>query len=201
MSGAPTSDARRMELARKFGMTPDAVERLLTDTHSEYAAETVAEAAPAEPTKVVQKHIPSGGGGLMAAILVALFVILGITMSFNKGCFEQRHHAARMASQKPIDTIQTMLNNQTQAASTPPVTPTDVGPNDVPPEALVAPKETPNASNTGITTMAQAEKSSHVTSSNFEAQERLAELKSEGKTKAHIVRHKGRVPSYEVQER
>jgi hypothetical protein len=190
---SPTSE-RRQQLAERFGMTPDAVERILTDTHDEYAATTVA----SEQNPPVAKRTSSGtGGGLTAAILVALFVILGITMSFKKGCFEQRNHASKVA-QKPVDTVQTMMNDQTQAASTPPVTPSDVDSNEVPPEALVVPNETPGASNSGITTMAQAVRQSRpvaVTSSYFEAQERLAELKSEGRSRARMVRRKGQ---YEV---
>jgi hypothetical protein len=197
---ASTNSGRREELASRFGMTPDAVERLLTNTHAEYA--TGPEASP--PPPVTKPVPPQAGGGLMAAILVALFVVLGITMSFKKGCFDQRVRSPHLAQKAPVDTVQAMLNKQAQVASTPPVTPSDVGPNEVPPEALVAPKETPGASNTGITTMDQAEKASGAavtTSSNFEAQERLAEMKSNGNRKAHIVRHKGRVPSYEVRER
>src|ERR1044071_336621 len=140
---APTNDTRRQALAERFGMTPDAVERLLTDTHSEYSSGPVSE--PETPPPAAKPPHTSAGGGLTAAILVALFVVLGITMSFNKGCFEQRNHAHEMAK-KQVDTIQSMMNSQAQVASTPPVTPTEVGPNDVPPELLVAPKETPGAS-------------------------------------------------------
>jgi hypothetical protein len=161
------------------------------------------------PVKTVEKK--SIGGALLAGIFTLLLIALAVVASFQRGCFRQRHSAE---SVKPVDTIQSLLSQQAQRASTPPQSPTQSSPNQVPPEALVVPREEPpgtsgTPSNSGITNEAEAEKSTGIaarpelsTSSNFEAEERLAELHAGGIRKAHMKAvRKGNATIYKIYRR
>jgi len=209
----PSPNDRASALAARFGMTREAVEQLLHQTHAEYPAaslpteptaktpiEQAAEKLPVTTEAVLPPatHPPAKplGGGFIAAIFIVLLIALGVALSFRQGCFHRR--AERQAA-KPVDTIQTMMNDAAKQASAPPLPATTVPPGEVPPEALVVPREEPPGtsgpnSNSGITTEAQAlqadrlasPKPTLVTSSNFEAEEELAQLRAGGKTHAHM---------------
>ncbi len=144
----------------------------------------------AEPTARPQ------GGGFIAGIFIVLLIGLGVALSFRQGCFHRRipQHFA-----KPMDTIQTMVNGAARQASSPPLPVTNVAPPALPPEALVVPQEEPPgttgpASHGGITTESQALRADHlappkpilVTSSNFDAEEKLAELHAAGDSRAYM---------------
>jgi hypothetical protein len=235
----PTTPAAR--LAERYGMTPEAIEAIIRGTAQEYpkttpqsdlpptsphealieqAASTLSESdtmaksskdnptAPTAkpPVKTVEKK--SIGGALLAGIFTLLLIALAVVASLQRGCFRQRHPAESL---KPIDTIQSLLTQQAERASTPPQSPTQSSPNEVPPEALVVPREEPpgtsgTASNSGITKEAKAEKSTGIagrpelsTSSNFEAEERLAELHANGARKAHMKAvRKGNAMIYKI---
>lgn len=216
----PTPSDRTSAMAARFGMTREAVEELLHQTHAEYPAATlegttlpVAEPVTETPIEQAAQKLSGNvesippppaahqgpkpiGGGFIAAIFIVLLIALGIALSFRQGCFERR--IGRKAA-KPADTIQTMMNSAARQASLPPVPATNVPPSEVPPEALVVPREEPPGtsgpnSNSGITTEAQALRADHlaprkptlVTSSNFEAEEELAKLHAEGKSHANM---------------
>jgi hypothetical protein len=201
-------------MAARFGMTREAVEELLHQTHAEYPDATMPPMEPAAktpielaeekitntPEPVATPPLPRAttkplGGGFLAAIFIVLLIVLGVALSFSQGCF---HRRIGQQAAKPIDTIQTLLNNAASEASSPPQ-PTNVAPGQVPPEALIVPREEPPGtsgppSNSGITTEAQALKAEQnvphsptfVTSSNFEAEEELARLHAEGRSHAHL---------------
>jgi|GEM_PF-2095414 len=223
----PTPDDRASVIAARFGMTREAAEELLHRTHAEYpsatlppiepsAATPIEQAAQSLPTVDPMSMAPSGrlaakplSGGFIGAIFLVLLIVLGVALSFRQGCFQRRaeRHSARQE-----DTIQTMLNGAAAQASSPPQSATTVAPGEVPPEALVVPREEPPGtsgppSNSGITTEAQAlqadrlppPKPTMVTSSNFEAEERLAELRANGKSHSHMkaIRRHGTI-SYRV---
>src|ERR1035437_3190870 len=157
-------------LAERFGMTRDAVEGIIGDTHREYSSSitndeplsmtndesivgdgrmtngdqgTPAETLGTVPITPVVVRNPNGG--FLASILVLLFLGVGIALTFHRGCFEQRSkvHPQATADERPstkqLDTIQNLLTQEEQAASTPPVSPTQVErgrePGQVPPEA------------------------------------------------------------------
>ncbi len=225
-SSSPNSSR---SLAERFGMTLDAVEDLLRGTHEEYAypqslppvedtpsapiVEAAGMLAESEPmptnqdnptapassetstTVVKTKSVMPVSGGFMAAIFTVLLIAFGIAASFSHGCFEQRkdHPAA-----KPIDTIQNMLHEQDEKASTPPEPPTQTPPGQVPPEALAVPNDkapkTSEAAPLPHTSHAKLQ-----TTSSFEAEEQLAELRADGNSKAHIKRiRKNGMMRYEV---
>src|SRR5581483_10634386 len=203
-----TPRSRSQALAERFGMAPEDVERLLEETHREYAGEVLppvssigtspVEEAAAKLPSAENESVPPAttgarplSGGFIAGLFTVLLIALGIALSFREGCFRQRH--AREA-QKPVDTIQSLLNRATTQASTP-RPPTNVAPGEVPPEALVVPREEPPgtsgpASSRGITSESEALKADHLptleTPSNFEAEERLAELRANGNSHAHM---------------
>jgi len=218
-------------MAARFGMTREAVEELLHQTHAEYPAaegSTLPPAKPAPETPIEQaaQQLPEKfdavsapplarppakplGGGFIAGIFIVLLIALGVALSFRQGCF---HRRIEPQPAKPVDTIQTMMNRAATQASAPPLTATTVPPGEVPPESLVAPREelpgtTGPASNSGITTEAQALRTDHlpppkpvlVTSSDFEAEEELAQLHAGGKLHAYMksVRKHGTI-SYRV---
>jgi hypothetical protein len=197
------------KLAERYGMTADNVDELLTKTQSEYSgtlppvtpSDTPIEQAAANIGTTTTTRVKSGSekslsGGLLAAIFVVLLIALGVALSFQKGCFHQRDEAKAPAH---IDTIQSILKQQAEQASTPPIPPSTTNPNDVPPEALVVPREEPpgtsgKPSSSGITSATQSP-STLRTSSNFEAEERLAELRANGYARAHMktIKRRGSV--------
>ena len=192
-SPIPPSNPLAARLAERYGMTVENADELLSKTKSEYSASALppTEEKPATPIEQAAATLSNApvtqavnskpfGGGFLAAIFVVLLIGLGVALSFQKGCFRQRME--RQAA-KPVDTIQSLLNQQAKQASTPPVQPSQTPPNEVPPEALAVPQESP-AGTTGKP--APAVSSSFSTSSNFEAEERLAELHAQGYTKAHM---------------
>lgn len=228
----PLSD-RASAMAARFGMTREAVEELLHQTHAEYptASSETSTLPPAEPvakTPIEQaaEKLPNRietvppppaarpaakplGGGFIAGIFIVLLIALGVALSFRQGCFHRRNE---QKSTKPVDTIQTMLSRAAKQASSPPLPTTTVPPGEIPPEALVTPREEPPGttgppSNSGITAEPPAMRADHlpppkpilVTSSNFEAEEELAQLHARGKPHAYMkaVRQRGTI-SYRV---
>jgi hypothetical protein len=216
-------------LAERFGMTPGAIDDLLRGTHEEYSATPslppveariptpIEEAATlletSEPENMTTpSNTPSPqssevkristmpvSGGFIVAVFTVLLIVLGIAVSFRRGCFEQRKdHAAA----KPVDTIQNMLAQQAEKASTPPVVPTQVPPDSVPPEALAIPHNEPGSSGNAARSSVAAHGPGHPaleTTSNYEAEEHLAELKADGNSKAHLKQiRKNGVTRYEV---
>ncbi|MFI5202254.1 MAG: hypothetical protein ACHQNE_07695, partial [Candidatus Kapaibacterium sp.] len=226
----PPSSDRASAMAARFGMTREAVEELLHQTHSEYPSAEASALPPAEPaakTSIEQaaEKLPVNpeavpppaarpaakplGGGFIAAIFIVLLIALGVALSFRQGCFHRRNERQ---SAKPVDTIQMMMNSAAKQASSPPLPATNVPPGEVPPEALVVPREEPPGtsgpnSNSGITTEAQALQADQipplkpalVTSSNFEAEEELAQLRAGGKSHAYMKAvHRHGTISYRV---
>ena len=219
-----TSD-RASRLAERFGMTRADMEGLLTETHAEYpnaplppatltphvpierAAETITTPPASSTPAPVQPQSKPLSGGFIAGLFTVLLIGLGIALSFHQGCFQQRHE---ISAAKPVDTVQNMLNNAAEQASTP-RPPTNVPPGEVPPESLVVPREEPpgtsgQPSNSGSTTESQAKRAAVSaprpvlqTSSEFEAEERLAELRADGNSHARIrVLHKSGRVAYQV---
>jgi hypothetical protein len=201
---------RARQLAERFGMTRADVENVLTETHAEYSGDALPPAmlAPEAPIEQAARATPNAessaipsaastrtqplSGGFIAVLLTVLLIGLGIALSFRQGCFQQRHE--REAA-KPVDTIQNMLNNAAEQASSP-RPPTNVPPGEVPPEALAVPREEPPANHADHTA---ASKPTLETSSNFEAEERLAELRANGNSHARMKTiRKGGSISYQV---
>src|SRR5579883_1251559 len=215
-----TTPSRVDRLAERFGMTKESVENLLRSTHESYSkigTETILPPAepPRAPIEEAAAKIPSVTpeapkpvvppkkgihAGLMFALLTILLIALGLALSFQHGCFKQREEKKIV---KPVDTIQSILNNAAKNASTPPQPPSNVVPNVVPPEALVVPREEPpgtsgKPSSSGITSEAQVEGATtrpFETRSNFEAEEKLAEMRANGNTRARMraIRRHGSV--------
>ncbi len=200
-------------LATRYGMTTSDIEDILRGTNEEYrkpapsnSIETISTPTATAPESALPPSAVSSvkaagfdeelhrsrplSGGFMIALYTVLLIVLGIAFSFRRGCFEQR---AERAASKPIDTIQNLLNQQTAKASTPPVTPADVTPDQLPPEAVEIPRETPPPS-PHTKAVRKQEHTAPVTSirpvletsSSYEAEEQLAELKADGQSKAHI---------------
>ncbi len=237
MTISPTSPSgdRASALAERFGMTRDAVEELMQQTHSEYptaaqppvepraevpieraadilrptAPSTVAEPPPSTPARQSSKPL---SGGFIAAMFIVLLIGLGIVASFRQGCF-----ARRTGTQAPVptDTIAAMMQSAKNQASSPPVPPSPVAPGQVPPEALIVPREEPPKItkppiHTGITTEVQALRAEAkpvpkpvlVTPSNFEAEEELARLHAEGMSRSYLSAvHRRNGVTYRVYER
>lgn len=230
-------------LAERYGMTPDAIEQIISGTSSirepaaleSVNAEPVIVEAPqtvaatdARPDRRLPRENPrvathpprdpKSGPGLTIALAVVVLIGLAVALSFKKGCYSQRSAVVKF---KPnaTDTLQRLEAEAAQKASEPP-TPSPVTPPQVPPEALVAPKESPKGtigppSSAGATTMQEAIKESQksaphsatpkpalTTSSSLEAEERLAELHASGSRKAKIVvKGSGSRKTYSVYKR
>ena len=241
MPERPLQSPIAIKLAERYGVTPDAMEAIISATGHEYSPAPSANLPPSEhapeapiehaasmlasseissllnennptapmPAPIVIHETKPLGSGVLTAIFTLLLIALGIALSFQRGCFRQRRLSEIT---KPVDTIQSLLSQQAQKASTPPQNPTQVSPEQVPPEALVVPREEPpgtsgTPSNSGIMSEAEAEKASGIsspkpvlqTSSNFEAEERLAELRAGGFAKARIkAMHKGGGTVYRI---
>jgi hypothetical protein len=189
--------ARR--LAERFGMTRADIEHLLTDTHAEYAKDTPPKSSlpPVESAAPASSHPKPLSGGVLAVIFTILLIGLGIALSLKQGCFEQRRD--RLAAPdnrshaKPADSTKN-IQDQEPEQSAAPFPPTTVPPGELPPEAQVKiPKS--------ITHHAKAASPRPLlqTSSEYEAEERLADLRADGNTKARIrsIRKHGTV-SYQI---
>jgi hypothetical protein len=192
-------------------MTRADIEHLLTQTHSEYLGDAAPPVAvpPTEPAPVSSVKPPDVppasssrpqplSGGSLAIIFAILLIGLAIAFSLKQGYFPQRSDR-RVAQDirsipKPADSVQNSQKDTTDDQSAPPFQPTTVPPGELPPEAAVSSQ---------ITTPHPVRKAAvHPvlqTSSNFEAEERLADLRADGNAKAHIksVRKHGSV-SYQV---
>ncbi len=209
-AGRMTDHAAR--LAERFGMTRADIEHLLTATHAEYSGDTppppgllqTPTVLPEQPIVRSASNPKPLSGGFLAVIFAVLLVGLAIAASLKEGCFPQRSDR-RMAAEnrshpKPVDTLKKMQNPEAGQADsssnqpTAPIPPTNVAPGELPPESL-----------SGIPkSIAHHVKSASPrpilqTTSNFEAEERLADLRADGNTKARIksVRKHGAV-SYQV---
>ena len=191
----PSSNPLAARLAERYGMTVENADELLNKTKSEYSGSAMppVEEKPETPIEQAAATLPSApvtqtvkskqfGGGFLAAIFVVLLIALGVALSFQKGCFRQRMEREAV---KPVDTIQSMLSQQAKQASTPPVQPSQTPPNEVPPEALAVPQEEPPGS-TGKPVPWTPGLAPFSTTSNYEAEERLAELHAEGYSRAHM---------------
>ncbi len=211
-SSNPTSQTERSaRLAERFGMTRADIEHLLTQTHSEYSGGApTAPLAPIEQAKnpVSNAEEPGNrseasgpqplGGASLAIIFAILLVGLVIAFSLKQGYFEQRHDRQAAAdSRARAKLADTTKSAEEQSAA--PIPPTTVPPGELPPESQV-----------GIANRVAHHTPSHVphqaaphpalqTSSEFEAEETLADLRAEGNTKAHVksIRKHGTM-SYQV---
>jgi hypothetical protein len=214
-----TSDERSRVsiLAERFGMTNEEVEELLRSTREEYYAEnkaaqgTVSDPVPkllsAEKSADSFKG-PPVSGVFLAVLFAVLLIALGIALSLQQGWFRQRGDKQPVAQ---VDTIQHLLNHAAEQASTPPEKPSDLPSDEVPSESLAVPhEEPPSKSKPTASVRHTAKRRLHkavnrpalTTSSNFEAEEQLAELRADGNQKSHIktTRKGGRV-RYQVFEK
>jgi hypothetical protein len=213
-----TDHARR--LAERYGMTRADIEHLLTQTHSEYSGSPIATtetpiAQAAERTPIAQAPIipprkssrPQPLSGAALAIIFAILLIgLGIAFSLKQGYFQQRSDRKTSADNRPnpklADTSKNSPSDSAETEPAPPFQPTIVPPGELPPEAQVSRQ---------ITAPHPARKTAphHIrkagahpvlqTSSEFDAEERLADLRADGNTKAHIRPvHKHGTVSYQV---
>jgi hypothetical protein len=224
----PKSERTR-RLAERFGMAPADLDELLSATHAEYgtsneaALNKSASSEPASPTPVPPARTPIEqaaeriapvpapkprrtpppnkqlSAGTIIAIFTVLLIALGVAVSFQEGCFRQRKDRV---AQKPIDTVQRMLDTAAARASAPQA-PTQVPAGQLPPESVTIPREAPVG-----TTGPPAPAASHTakpllsTTSEFQAEEKLAELRADGNTHARLraTRKHGSV-RYEVMGR
>ena len=190
------SQSERAErLAERFGMTRADIEHLLTNTNAEYSSNTPQTTAPATvaaPVTTSSKPKPLGAGSL-AIIFAILLIGLMIAFSLKEGYFPQRQDriaaSENRSHAKPADTA------KTDDQSPPPFQPTTVPPGELPPEAQV----TVPHSVIHTAKSATADRPMLQTTSNFEAEEKLADLRADGNTKARIksVRKHGAV-NYQV---
>ena len=212
-----TSDGRSRVsvLAERFGMTNEEVEELLRATREEYSAQNK---IPEEtlPPPILQPATPEQSadsfkgppvsGVFLAVLFAALLIALAIALSLQQGWFKQRGETKPVAQ---VDTIQHLLNHAAAQASTPPEKTSDLPADEVPSEALAVPheeppsKSAPAASSGRNRNILRPEPITHrpalTTSSNFEAEEQLAELRADGNSKARIkTTRKGGGHRYEV---
>jgi len=213
-----TDHAQR--LAERFGMTRADIEHLLTQTHSEYSGSPIATAenpiAPAaDSTPITQAPVippprsskPQPLSGASLAIIFAILLIgLAIALSLKQGYFQQRSDRKTAADNrsrpKLADTMSNKQSDSTGDESAPPFQPTTVPPGELPPEAQVSRQITAAHPARKTSTHAIHKTSAHPvlqTSSEFDAEERLAELRADGNTKAHMKSvHKHGTVSYQV---
>jgi hypothetical protein len=214
---------RATRLAERFGMTRADIEHLLTQTHSEYSggptpinatAETpIAQAAgrtPISETPVIppsQSSRPRPLSGVALAIIFAILLIgLGIAFSLKEGYFQQRSDRKTAAENrlhpKLADTTRNSQSDSTEDESAPPFQPTTVPPGELPPEAQVSHQITaahPVRKTSGHPLRKASARPLLQTSSEFDAEERLADLRADGDIKAHIKSaHKHGAVSYQV---
>ncbi len=208
-------------------MTRADIEHLLTQTHAEYsggappppsvvlpaarpaAAMPAAEANPAPIIPPASQSRPQPlSGGALAIIFAILLIGLGIAFSINQGYFQQRSSrtstAVNPTHPKPADTVKNNPSDSSEDEPTPPFQPTAVPPGQLPPEAEVGPPTSPAPSNPPKHTPTHHARSSAAhpllqTSSEFDAEERLADLRADGNSKARIKAvHKHGTVSYQV---
>jgi type IV secretory pathway VirB10-like protein len=212
--GIPNGRSRVSILAERFGMTNEEVEELLRSTREEYSAPSTplpeAVYQPIPPTASVNTSTSSAhrqpvSGIFLAVLFTALLIALGIALSLKHGWFQQR--ADRQIAAQHIDTIH-KLPKAAELASKLPEKTSDSVSDEVPPDMLaearekhpVAPVPAPPRR---IKSNAQPERATTkpalTTSSNFEAEEHLAELRADGNDKAHIkTTRKGGNVKYQV---
>lgn len=148
-------------LAERYGMTPEAIEQIVTGanavapgpTVTTHAPSAVVDRAPAQHSApladapdnrkaaVPPSRTPSGPG-LPIAIAIVVLIGLGVALSFKQGCYRQRGSDEALRP-NVSDTLQSQQIDAAKQASEPPVQPTPVTPPQVPPEALNTPRETP----------------------------------------------------------
>ncbi len=191
--------ARR--LADRFGMTRADIEHLLTDTHAEYATDTRQAPAlpPVAPVASSGSYPKPLSGGVLAVIFAILLIGLGIALSLKQGYFEQRRDRSvapdNRSHAKPADSAK-ITQDQEAEQSAAPIPPTTVPPGELPPEAQV---KIPSPRKTTHHTRAASPRPLLQTSSEYEAEEHLADLRADGNTNARIrsTRKHGTV-SYQV---
>jgi hypothetical protein len=201
-----SQNERVTRLAERYGMTRADIELLLTATHAEYSKDTPPTPAllPEPPIARPRSNPKPLSGGFLAVVFAVLLIGLGIAASLKQGCFPQRSDrrmaAENRAHQKSVDTLKKTQNpaaSQADSSSeqpSAPIPPTNVPPGQLPPESLsgipksIAHHATPAAARPLLQT-----------TSNFEAEERLADLRADGNTKARIksVRKRGAI-SYQI---
>jgi hypothetical protein len=202
--GQPPQNPLANRLAERYGMTAENADELVNKTQREYSGTTlppvelastpIEQAAARIPDATpIRKPEKSLSGGFLAAIFTILLIGLGVALSFQKGCFQQRH---QLKTVSPLDSIQSLIKQQTDSASMPPVPPTQASPGKLPPEAAATPREEPPGTSGRSTTKGLTlHRPTLRTSSNFEAEEHLAELRANGYSRAHMrsIRKKGNV--------
>jgi hypothetical protein len=212
---------RAARLAERFGMTRADVEHLLTQMHSEYSGGPTPTAAASEiPIALEASGLPISknpvippsrpqrlSGGALAIIFAILLIGLAVAFSLKEGYFQQRSDRKTAADNrphpKPTDTAPNSQSDSTEDESAPPFQPTTVAPGELPPEAQVGRQITPAHPARKTSTPRHIRKASArpvlQTSSEFDAEERLADLRADGNTKAHIRSvHKHGTVSYQV---
>jgi len=214
--GTPAGRSRVSILAERFGMTNEEVEELLRSTREEYAApsasvpEAVVQPIP-ETGVVVRPDSPEQrpvSGVFLAVLFAVLLIALVIAMSLQHGWFQQRSQKPSIAQ---TDTIHNLPNRASQNESSLSEKSSDTASDQVPPDMLAAAREKhpaasakPHASRAKhqIRSERTSLKPALTTSSNFEAEEQLAELRADGESKAHIkTTRKGGSVKYQVFEK
>jgi hypothetical protein len=202
--GQPPQNPLANRLAERYGMTAENADELVSKTQQEYSSTTLPPVKPSNtPIEQAAARIPDAtpvkkqekslSGGFLAAIFTVLLIGLGVALSFQKGCFQQRHQPKPVS---PLDSVQSLIKQQADSASMPPVPPTQASPGKLPPEAAAAPREEPPGSSGKPTTKGQSLRRPTLrTSSNFEAEEHLAQLRANGYSRAHMrsIRKNGNV--------
>ncbi len=174
---------RAARLAERFGMTRADIEHLLTDTHGEYANQpnrVVPPVVTPSETPVASSAQPRPlSGGALAVIFSILLIGLAIALSLKQGYFPQRSDRIAAAENRAAAKLADTTKNQDQSAA--PFPPSVVPPGELPPESQV---EIPRKIAHHVS--AAAPRPLLQTSSEFEAEERLADLRADGNTKARI---------------
>jgi len=202
--GQPPSNPLANRLAERYSMTAEDADELVSKTQREYSGTTL---PPVEPSNTpieqaaaripevtfVRKQEKSLSGGFLAAIFTVLLIGLGVALSFQKGCFQQRHQPKPATT---VDSVESLLKQQADSASTAPAAPTQTSPGKIPSEALSTPREEPPGTlGKSAAKGLGRHRATLRTSSNFEAEERLAELRANGYSRArmHSIRKNGSV--------
>jgi hypothetical protein len=195
----PSQNERAARLAERFGMTRADIEHLLTETNAEYSKDAPSPAPlPLEVPIVTSGSRPKPlSGGALAIIFAILLIGLAIALSLKQGYFQQRSDrltaAENRSHPKPVDTMKNVQNQEVEQSAAP-IPPTTVPAGELPPESQVGiPRSVVHHAKP------VAPRPLLQTTSNFEAEEKLADLRADGNTNARIrsVRKHGAV-SYQV---
>ena len=224
--GTPNGRSRVSILAERFGMTNEEVEELLRSTREEYSApgSSAPEAIPSPVPQPVTVAAISGpnrqpvSGIFLIVLFTGLLIALGVALSLKHGWFQQRPD--RLSAMKQADTMEHSHKQFVMRDSTPTGKSPDTVSDEVPPDMLAAAHEKHPAATAPTPRPAPAPRSAlhkkksntrslHTvtkpaltTSSEFDAEEQLADLRADGNTKAHIkTTRKGGSLKYQVFEK